>query len=169
MQTPPENNPEMFDPRKMQSIVDRLKAEGKMPSMEKLNSVLQEFRKECQAKVRQARAEARAEKRRQGALEERVTEAGSSCVDAMTDAELVMPVKKGSIRLRIDSDVLDYFRGTGPGYLTRMNAVLRAYAKAHQQKTLKENSPKGFFLCRRRRKTIRKCSTRRKCSRSWSG
>jgi uncharacterized protein (DUF4415 family) len=149
----------------MQSIVDRLKAEGKMPSMEKLNSVLQEFRKECQAKVRQARAE----KRRQGALEERVTEAGSSCVDAMTDAELVMPVKKGSIRLRIDSDVLDYFQGTGPGYLTRMNAVLRAYAKAHQQKTLKENSPKGFFLCRRRRKTIRKCSTRRKCSRSWSG
>lgn len=53
-------------------------------------------------------------------------------VDDWTDAELVMPVKKRSIHLRIDPDVLDYFRGTGRGYLTRMNGVLRAYAKAHQ-------------------------------------
>jgi uncharacterized protein (DUF4415 family) len=55
-------------------------------------------------------------------------------VDDWTDAELVMPVKKRSIHLRIDPDVLDYFRGTGRGYLTRMNGVLRAYAKAHQRK-----------------------------------
>jgi uncharacterized protein (DUF4415 family) len=55
-------------------------------------------------------------------------------VDDWTDAELVMPVKKRSIHLRIDPDVLDYFRRTGRGYLTRMNGVLRAYAKAHQEK-----------------------------------
>jgi uncharacterized protein (DUF4415 family) len=54
--------------------------------------------------------------------------------DDWTDAELVMPVKKRSIHLRIDPDVLDYFRGTGRGYLTRMNGVLRAYAQAHQRK-----------------------------------
>jgi uncharacterized protein (DUF4415 family) len=53
-------------------------------------------------------------------------------LDDWTDAELVMPVKKHSIHLRIDPDVLAYFRGTGRGYLTRMNAVLRAYA--HQRK-----------------------------------
>jgi uncharacterized protein (DUF4415 family) len=58
-------------------------------------------------------------------------------MDDWTDAELVMPVKKRSIHLRIDPDVLDYFRGTGRGYLTRMNAVLRAYA--HRRKA----SPEG--------------------------
>jgi uncharacterized protein (DUF4415 family) len=50
-------------------------------------------------------------------------------LDDWTDAELVMPVKKRSIHLRIDPDVLAYFRGTGRGYLTRMNAVLRSYAQ----------------------------------------
>jgi hypothetical protein len=72
MQTPAEDNSEMFDPRKMLSIVERLKAKSRMPTMEKLDAVLREFRKEYQDKVRQARAAARAEKRRQGALEESV-------------------------------------------------------------------------------------------------
>ena len=56
-------------------------------------------------------------------------------VDDWTNAELLMPVKKQSIHLRIDPDVLDYFRATGRGYLTRMNAVLRAYAQAKRPKT----------------------------------
>jgi hypothetical protein len=55
LQTPPEDNPEMFDPQKMLSIVERLKAEGRMPTMEKLDAVLQKYRKEYQDKVRQAR------------------------------------------------------------------------------------------------------------------
>ena len=54
-------------------------------------------------------------------------------VDDWTKAELVLPVRKTSVHLRIDPDVLAYFRGTGRGYLTRMNGVLRAYAKAHQR------------------------------------
>ncbi len=37
---------------------------------------------------------------------------------------------KTSISLRVDSDVLDWFKSAGPGYQTRMNAVLRAYKEA---------------------------------------
>lgn len=51
----------------------------------------------------------------------------------MSTLEVIMPAKKESIHLRIDPDVLAYFRGTGRGYLTRMNGVLRAYANAHQR------------------------------------
>jgi uncharacterized protein (DUF4415 family) len=37
---------------------------------------------------------------------------------------------KASISLRIDADVLEWFKSTGPGYQTRINAVLRAYKDA---------------------------------------
>jgi uncharacterized protein (DUF4415 family) len=60
-------------------------------------------------------------------------------VDDWTNAELVLPVKKHSIHLRVDRDVFDYFRGTGRGYLTRMNGVLRAYAEAKQRQTVKRS------------------------------
>ena len=42
-------------------------------------------------------------------------------------AELVMPAVKQAISLRVDEDVLTWFRSLGPRYQTRMNAVLRAY------------------------------------------
>jgi len=34
---------------------------------------------------------------------------------------------KASISLRVDADVLEWFKAQGPGYQTRINAVLRAY------------------------------------------
>ena len=37
---------------------------------------------------------------------------------------------KTSISLRIDTEVLEWFRAQGPGYQTRMNAVLRAFKNA---------------------------------------
>ncbi|HYP32884.1 MAG TPA: BrnA antitoxin family protein [Burkholderiaceae bacterium] len=37
---------------------------------------------------------------------------------------------KTSISLRVDSEVLDWFKAQGPGYQTRMNAVLRAFRDA---------------------------------------
>ena len=37
---------------------------------------------------------------------------------------------KASISLRVDADVLDWFRAQGPGYQTKMNAVLRAFKDA---------------------------------------
>lgn len=43
------------------------------------------------------------------------------------EAELVLPVSKQAISLRVDEDVLAWFRSLGPRYQTRMNAVLRSY------------------------------------------
>ena len=37
---------------------------------------------------------------------------------------------KASVSLRIDADVLAWFKARGPGYRTRMNAVLRAFKEA---------------------------------------
>jgi len=45
-------------------------------------------------------------------------------------AELVMPDgKKERVTLRLDEEVLEYFREAGRGYQTRINAVLRAYVR----------------------------------------
>ena len=38
---------------------------------------------------------------------------------------------KTQITLRVDSDVLEWFRQQGPGYQTRINALLRAYMDAN--------------------------------------
>ncbi|KAA3604706.1 MAG: 3-oxoacyl-ACP synthase [Calditrichaeota bacterium] len=71
-------------------------------------------------------------------------------VDSMTDSEIdlseipeldenfwktakvVEPKKKKAISLRIDNDVLEWFRQQGKGYQTKINSVLKAYVKAHQ-------------------------------------
>lgn len=37
---------------------------------------------------------------------------------------------KTSISLRVDADVLEWFRAQGPGYQTRINAVLKAFKDA---------------------------------------
>ncbi|MBW7922572.1 MAG: BrnA antitoxin family protein [Rubellimicrobium sp.] len=47
-------------------------------------------------------------------------------------AEIVIPEPKQAISLRVDADVLDFFRAQGKGYQTRMNAVLRAYMEAQK-------------------------------------
>jgi uncharacterized protein (DUF4415 family) len=42
-------------------------------------------------------------------------------------AVLVIPPKKKAISIRVDEDVLDYFKSQGDGYQRRINAVLRSY------------------------------------------
>lgn len=44
-----------------------------------------------------------------------------------SDAVLVVPTKKKAISIRLDEDVLDFFKREGEGYQRRMNAVLRSY------------------------------------------
>jgi uncharacterized protein (DUF4415 family) len=44
-----------------------------------------------------------------------------------SDAVLVMPAKKKAISIRVDEDVLDFFKQEGDGYQRRINAVLRSY------------------------------------------
>lgn len=39
---------------------------------------------------------------------------------------------KRQITLRLDSDVLDFFKNTGSRYQSRINAVLREYVNAHR-------------------------------------
>ena len=40
--------------------------------------------------------------------------------------------RKALLSLRIDEDVIEWFRSQGPGYQSRMNALLRAFMEAHK-------------------------------------
>lgn len=44
-------------------------------------------------------------------------------------AEVVLSPEKQTITIRVDKDVLEFFRKIGPGYQTRINAVLRAFVE----------------------------------------
>lgn len=46
--------------------------------------------------------------------------------------EPIMPEPKAQITLRVDKDVLDFFKRQGKRYQTRMHAVLKAYVQAHK-------------------------------------
>lgn len=76
-------------------------------------------------------------------------------IDAMTDADIdfsetpeltpdmfaravlrrnFKPIpRKKQLTLRIDSDVVDWYKNQGRGYQTRINALLRAYMNEHQR------------------------------------
>ena len=45
------------------------------------------------------------------------------------EARWVTPVKRTQIALKVDPEVLAFFKAPGPGYQTRMNDVLRAYMR----------------------------------------
>ena len=42
--------------------------------------------------------------------------------------------KKMQLTLRVDSDVVTWFKEQGQGYQSRINALLRAYMEAHQRR-----------------------------------
>jgi len=52
--------------------------------------------------------------------------------DFWRHARVAVPPGKTSVHLRVDADVLAWFKAQGRGHLTRMNAVLRAYMEAHK-------------------------------------
>jgi len=43
-----------------------------------------------------------------------------------------IPPKK-QLTLRVDSDVVEWYKKQGPGYQTRINSLLRAYMKEHER------------------------------------
>lgn len=47
-------------------------------------------------------------------------------------AQLRLPGKKQSVTVRLDADVLEWFRAQGKGYQTRINAVLRLYMESQK-------------------------------------
>lgn len=66
-----------------------------------------------------------------------------------SDAVLVMPRRKEAISIRLDEDVLAYFKALGAGYQTRINAVLRHFVEQareaeivpHNAKRARRSSP----------------------------
>jgi len=71
--------------------------------------------------------------------DEEITAAAEADPDArpMSDEEwararVVLPAKE-RVGLRLDTDVLDWFRAQGRGYQTRINAVLRRYVEAQRR------------------------------------
>lgn len=47
-------------------------------------------------------------------------------------AELRLPQSKSTITIRLDPEVLKWFKGKGKGYQTRINAVLKMYIEAQK-------------------------------------
>jgi uncharacterized protein (DUF4415 family) len=43
--------------------------------------------------------------------------------------------RKAQLTIRVDSDVLEWYRKQGQGYQTRINALLRAYMQEHLRKS----------------------------------
>ncbi len=52
--------------------------------------------------------------------------------DAVWVKAVDFPHTKKQISLRIDEDIIEFFKNTGERYQTRMNAVLRSYVSAHK-------------------------------------
>lgn len=50
-----------------------------------------------------------------------------------TDTVLPEQTRKKLISLRVDPEVLEFFKAQGPGYQTRMNAVLQAYMQVKKE------------------------------------
>jgi len=59
-------------------------------------------------------------------------EAESLGAEFWNRARVVMPGEKTSVHLRLDTDVVKWFKARGKGHLTRMNAVLKAYVEAQK-------------------------------------
>lgn len=62
--------------------------------------------------------------------------AGEEAEDGMSvdwaNVQIGLPETKAVLHMRVDRDVLDYFKKDGRGYQSRINAVLRAYKEARQ-------------------------------------
>lgn len=52
--------------------------------------------------------------------------------DFFRRAEIKVPVKQ-PVTLRLDTDVLIWFKSQGQGYQTRINKLLRSYMESHQR------------------------------------
>jgi len=47
-----------------------------------------------------------------------------------SQADVTVPPRKVPVSIRLDADVLDFFKHEGTGYQSRINAVLRSYVRA---------------------------------------
>jgi uncharacterized protein (DUF4415 family) len=54
--------------------------------------------------------------------------------DFWNDAEVIFPSKKIHLSIRLDDDIVSWFKGFGRGYQTKINSVLRSYISSVQKK-----------------------------------
>lgn len=78
------------------------------------------------------------------------------------NARVVWPEGKAPVTLRLDRDVIAWFKQPGPGYQTRINAVLRSFIKAQKprgwraasavpsQERIRLNQPRSSSKAQRR-------------------
>ncbi|HEX8160381.1 MAG TPA: BrnA antitoxin family protein [Pyrinomonadaceae bacterium] len=50
------------------------------------------------------------------------------------NARLRVPGKKVSVTLDVDADVMEWFKAQGEDFRSRINAALKIYAEAHQER-----------------------------------
>ena len=50
------------------------------------------------------------------------------------NASIELPQPKAVLNMRVDRDVLEFFRKSGKGYQSRINAVLRSYVRRQEQR-----------------------------------
>lgn len=52
-----------------------------------------------------------------------------------TTLKIAPPIPKGTVTMRLEEDIIGFFKGDDPkGFTARMASVLTAYARAHQAK-----------------------------------
>jgi uncharacterized protein (DUF4415 family) len=59
--------------------------------------------------------------------------------DFWQTAKMSVPIPKKSISIRLDGDVLDWFKGQGKGYQSMINNVLRTYVNHQQNNTSQDD------------------------------
>lgn len=100
----------------------------------------------ARSKIVRCTSEELEEKRRRGESKtdwERVRKIKDEEIDYTDSPELddsffkravaAMPVPKKPITIRVEPEVLQWFRSKGPRYQTRINAVLKAYVQARKK------------------------------------
>jgi uncharacterized protein (DUF4415 family) len=83
------------------------------------------------------RGEDKTDYARLDAMTDEEIEAGAADDGAEFDwanAEVGIPGPKQQLTVRLDTDVVDWFKGQGRGYQTRINAVLRRFVDAQRAK-----------------------------------
>jgi uncharacterized protein (DUF4415 family) len=105
--------------------------------MQKKSDTVRYTAKQIKAKI--ARGEDRTDWRKANAVSGKKLEASIRAdVDEVqgepdwTHAIMGIPAPKDHINIRIDHDVLEWFRSSGRGYQTLMNNVLRAFVQSRQ-------------------------------------
>lgn len=54
------------------------------------------------------------------------------CEDAVIPG---LPPRKSAVNIRLDQDIIDFFKRLGPGYQTRINSVLRSFVEHRRTKS----------------------------------